>query len=182
MTPDPIQMIRFSLRPVERSDEDILVALLARPEVFRHLGDGVPVPRQAVRESIAESSDRASATSLWLIESRATQREAVAVQRIMIGLVGLRAPMAEATRLRAIGWRSLEVIIALDPAHWGRGFATEAIAAVAAEARSSTIFSLLGLVDVPNARSHRLMHRCGFQELGRIAGKAHPLIVHELLL
>lgn len=184
--PTALRTKRLRLVPVAVGDEDAICALLWQPEVRRYLCDDTLIPRETVQAWIADHCDPSSDTTLWHILRSGTsegQQNGDAVNaRDRIGLVGLRAPMADATRLRAIGWRSLEVIIALDPVHWGQGFAADAIAAVADEARNSTVYSLLGLVDLPNERSHRLMQRCGFQELGRIAGPAHPLIVHELLL
>ncbi len=83
-------------------------------------------------------------------------------------------------RLRAIGWRSLELIVALDPGAWGQGFAAEAVNAVVGYAsRDGVIFAVIAAVDEPNGRAHALMRRCAFQELGRVAGRRHPFIVYE---
>jgi RimJ/RimL family protein N-acetyltransferase len=123
---------------------------------------------------IRDSLDPGSVTAYWRIATPAGAT---------IGLVGLKAPMAAMLALRAIGWRSLELLVALDPRHWGSGLATEAIAAVAAHSAADGVtFAIVAGVDAPNARSHKLMGRCGFQELGRIPGPAHPIVVYEKAL
>jgi [ribosomal protein S5]-alanine N-acetyltransferase len=162
---------RLCLAPVAASDQPALSRLLHRPEVRRYLCDDTLVPRATVAGWIAESCDPASGTCYWRI---------AAVDEDLIGLVGLRPPSAPTLALRAIGWRSRELVIALDPEHWGRGFATEAVDAIVAHGLSDGVtFAIIGAVDLPNERSHKLMARCGFAELGRIAGPLHPLVVYE---
>jgi len=159
------------LAPVAASDEPALTRLLHLPDVRRYLCDDTLVPRATVAGWIAESTDPSSGTCYWRIAT---------VDEDLIGLVGLRPPSAPTLALRAIGWRSRELVIALDPAHRGIGFATEAVNAVVEHALSDGVtFAVLGTVDAPNIPSHRLMARCGFAELGRTAGPRHPLVVYE---
>ena len=73
--------------------------------------------------------------------------------------------------------------MALVPSHWGQGLASDAVKAVAEHARSQgSTYALLAPVAAPNARAHALMQRCGFEELGRIAGPIHHRVVYELAL
>ncbi len=166
-----IQTERLQLAPVATGDADAIWALLGLPEVRRYLCDDEPVPRATVAAWIDESVDPSSVTRYWRI---------AAAEDGLIGLVGLRPPSTATLALRAIGWRSRELVIALDPGHWGRGLAAEAVHPVVEHGLSDGVtFAILGAVDAPNLRSHRLMARCGFAELGRVAGPVHPIIVYE---
>jgi RimJ/RimL family protein N-acetyltransferase len=168
---ETIQTERLRLTPVAAGDVDELCALLHQPDVRRYLFDGEIVSRDTVAGWIAESRDPASGTSLWRI---AAEDETCA------GLAGLRPPSVASLRLRAIGWRSREIVIALDPGHWGRGLACEVVEALALHAGADGVtFALVAGVDAPNERSHRLMQRTGFGELGRVPGPAHTLVVYE---
>ncbi len=145
--------------------------LLWLPDVRRYLCDYAELPRASVREMIADSLDASSMTAYWRIANDASD---------MIGLIGLRPPSLVANRLRTIGWRSLEIVVALDPRFWRSGFAAEAVKAVAEHAGADGVtFALVAGVDEPNVRAHALMRRCGFVELGRAAGPAHQLLVYE---
>lgn len=162
------------LVPVQPADEDAICALLWHPDVRRFLCDDTLLPREDVRRSIAESLDPSSPTRLWRIRT---------ADGTGIGLIGLATASVAAARLRPIGWRSLELTVALDPVHWGKGFAADAVEAVVRHAGEDGVtFALLATVDEPNARSHALMRRSGFSELGRVPGPRYPLVVYERAL
>ena len=162
---------RVQITAVTSADADAICALLHHPDVRRYLCDDTLIPREDVVRSIVESLDPSSLTRYWIIVTADGQRA---------GLVGVRPPSTAAMRLRPIGWRSLELVVALDPAHWGRGYAREAIETVAEHAgRDGVTFALLAAVDMPNTRSHRLMQACDFAELGRVRGAVHELVVYE---
>lgn len=73
--------------------------------------------------------------------------------------------------------------MALIPSRWGRGLATEAVGPIVEHGLSDGVtFAILGTVDEPNARSRRLMLRCGFHELGRIAGRKYAMVAYETAL
>lgn len=166
-----LQTPRLSLAPVAPVDEDRLCALLRRPEVRRFLWDDALVSRDVVRRMIAESCDPSSGIDYWCL---------IAATDELAGLVGLRPPVAASLAFRAIGWRSREVTIALDPRHWGQSLAREGILAMAEHAgRDGVTFALVASVDEPNARAHRLMQSCGFHALGCVPGPSHPLILYE---
>jgi RimJ/RimL family protein N-acetyltransferase len=165
-------MTSARLIPVAATDEDAICELLWNAEVCGDLGDGGRLPRATVQAMIRESLDPASVVRCWRI--------ADAAEAATAGLVGLCTPGIALTRLRAIGWRSLELLVVLDPAWRGRGLATSAVAEVVARAGADGVtFALLGGVDEPNLRAHRLMRRCGFGELGRLAGTKHARVVYE---
>lgn len=167
------------LHPANDRDIDGFCALLWQSQVRRYLCDDQLMPRDEVAAAIRESCDPASITAYWRIE----RGGAGSSNDQRIGVAGIRPPSRDSLKLRAIGWRSLELIIALDPAHWNHGYAHEAVEAIAAElGRDGVTFAMVAAVDVPNERSHRLMRRCSFVELGRAPGPGHELVIYERAL
>jgi GNAT superfamily N-acetyltransferase len=166
-----IQSGRLSLVPVAPPDEAWLADLLREPLVSRHLGHHEALQ---ARDMIEDSLARSSITASWRLATHSDEHA---------GLVAIRAPSVATLRQRAIGWRSLEVLILLEPGLWGQGLAAEAVEAVAAYARADGVtFALVGCVEEADTRSRHLMARCGFVELGRAAGRDQPLIVYERAL
>ena len=162
---------RLRLISVAHTDIDRVTVLLHEPDVRRYLCDDTLLPRDHIARIVAASLDPASGTTYWRI---ATPTHALA------GIIGLQPPSIAVGRLRPIGWRSRELLVALDPGLWGTGLATKAIDAVADHALADGVtFALLGAVDEPNVRSHRLMARCAFAELGRVPGPRHTRVVYE---
>jgi RimJ/RimL family protein N-acetyltransferase len=159
------------LIPVAATDIDRMLSLLHRPQVRQYLCDDTLLPREHVESCLSASLDPACATDFWRIATTAHD---------FAGIIGLQPPSVAVARLRPIGWRSRELSIALDPELWGRGLARDAIEVVADHALADGVtFALLGAVDEPNVRSRDLMTRCGFVELGRVAGPRHTLVVYE---
>lgn len=71
---------------------------------------------------------------------------------------------------KAGAWRLPEVGYLIDPAHWGRGLATEAMTAFIDRRRGLGSTELIADVDPRNAASLKLMERCGFVETHRATG------------
>ena len=67
-------------------------------------------------------------------------------------------------------WRLPEFGFLIDSAHWGKGYASEAMEAFIAHRRSVGATELTADVDPRNLRSIRLLVRHGFVETGRAAG------------
>ena len=67
-------------------------------------------------------------------------------------------------------WRLPEFGFLLDPAHWRKGYASEAMAAFTAHRRNVGGAELTADVDPRNVQSIRLLTRHGFVEIGRAAG------------
>ena len=165
---------RLRLVPVARGDTDHICALLWHPQVRCHLCDNQLLPRNHVEGWIADSLETGSLTSFWRMEASAGD---------FIGLIGLKPQSPDTLKLRAIGWRSLDVTVALHPAYWGKGLASQALNAISDYALGEAItFAIVATVDEPNVRSHRLFQRCGFNILGQIPGSLYPLIVYERAL
>ena len=162
---------RLRLVPVTQADGTRVGELLQPAEVRRYFYDGSGLPRDVVATMIGESLSASSSSIYWRIAARETD---------FGGIIGLRPPSQASLALRAIGWRSLEMVIALDPRCWGRGLAGEAVEAVARYASQDGVtFALVGCVDEADERAHRLMRRCRFEFLGRAAGPRHQIAVYE---
>ncbi|MGE0701214.1 MAG: GNAT family N-acetyltransferase [Hyphomicrobiaceae bacterium] len=146
--------------------------MLEQPDVRQLFSDSDERVGETAHRLISDSVDAGTVGRLWRLTTTSSDRT--------IGLVGLRAPSVASLRLRAIGWRSLELTVAIDPVWRRQGLATEAVAAVAAQAGADGVtFALVCCVGGQDEAAHRLMRRCGFQELGRAASPEHPIVVYE---
>ena len=67
-------------------------------------------------------------------------------------------------------WRLPEIGFLIDPAHWGHGYALEALAAYIDRRRALGSAELTADVDPRNIASLRLLDRCGFVETHRAKG------------
>ena len=67
-------------------------------------------------------------------------------------------------------WKLPEVGFLIDPAHWGHGYATEAMTAFIDRRRSLASTELNADVDPRNLASIKLLERCGFEETHRAKG------------
>jgi [ribosomal protein S5]-alanine N-acetyltransferase len=67
-------------------------------------------------------------------------------------------------------WRLPEFGFLFEPAHWGQGYAREALDAFVERRRALGSTELTADVDPRNAASIRLLERAGFRETGRVRG------------
>ena len=85
-------------------------------------------------------------------------------------------------------WRLPEIGFLIDPAHWGRGYASEALGAFLKRRRSLGSTEIIADTDPENLGSIRLLKKHGFVESGRaertfeIAGEWHDSIYWRLEL
>ncbi len=152
---------RLSLRTPTSRDAESLYDLFADPEVMRGLNRR---PISAIEEARAmiEEAVRGWTTEgvgPFVIETAATGREVVGQAGLMIfdtrGWTASTWADAGTHAQPELGW-------ALMPAHWGRGYATEAAAAIrrwAYEVRG--IDRLVSLIAPDNIRSQRVAQRLG---------------------
>ena len=142
---------RLRLRQWRASDVVPFAAMNADPRVMEFFPELMRPPEsravaRRIRELIAERG-----WGLWAVEVRNEAH--------FIGFVGLHEPAPElpCAPCVEIGWR-------LAPAHWGRGYATEA-----ARAALAVGFTRLGLNEIvsftslPNLRSQAVMQRLGMR-------------------
>jgi RimJ/RimL family protein N-acetyltransferase len=172
--PEPLRSRRLVLRRWTDPDRAPFAALNSDPRTWRYLPGPLTVEQSNDLVDRIEVEFGARGFGLWALE-RVDSGE-------FIGFTGLHlaefaAPFTPAVE---VGWR-------LAPAHWDRGFATEAAAAALADG-----FGRCGLDEVvsfttrSNVRSQRVMQRLGmscdpaeeFQHPGLPAD--HPLRPHVL--
>jgi RimJ/RimL family protein N-acetyltransferase len=152
---------RLRLRTPTPRDSDALYDLFKDPDVMHGLGkEPVSAPEQAraiIEEWIA--AWRTDALGPFIIETAATNR-------LVVGQAGLMIfdtrDWTASTWANAGSHAQPELGWALIQAHWGRGYATEAAAAIrewAHEFRS--IEQLVSLISSDNVRSQRVAERLG---------------------
>ena len=152
MRPAIIETERLLLRQWRDDDRDPFAAINADPVVMEHF------PATLTRAESDAFVDRHSALidqrgwGLWAVEVRDTGD--------FIGFTGLAVPVFDADFVPCteIGWR-------LAPASWGRGYATEAAAAVLSFAFDELrLGAVLAFAYVGNHRSRRVMEKIGLEE------------------
>lgn len=147
-----VETPRLLLRPFRDADLADLVREADDPRVAAELRDRFPSPYtdEAAREWIAFSSGEAPPLAAL----------AIAKDDRVIGGIGLER-FADVARFTA------ELGYWLGVAHWGRGYAAEAISALVEHAFAATDLERVeAWVFARNARSARVLARCGFREEG----------------
>jgi RimJ/RimL family protein N-acetyltransferase len=149
---------RLILRPPVQDDLPWLLEAINTPAVMRYLA-GVRSP-EAVADSLAEdiaAFDTPGGHRRWTVWLRDGPEQA-GVQVGRVGLFHVRSPAAPPALQgqREIGWT-------FAPAHWGKGYATEAAQAVIAHAFDALALPVLyAQTSDSNAASTRMMQRLGF--------------------
>lgn len=138
---------RLVLRTWALADAPAIARVWSDPETMRHAG---AVPPERVPDALraAQAAQAAHGVCLWAIELPGAG---------VIGDCGFHH--------RADG---LELGYHLDPAHWGRGYATEAArAAIAYAIEALRAETILAWVAPANPRSAAVLERLGFAREGR---------------
>lgn len=158
-----VQTERLNLEPITSDDVDALAVVFAKPEVW-HFPFGRAFDHEDTARFVANQvrNWEQDGFGLWTVRLREVDT--------VLGFLGLAVPRFAPEVLPAVevGWR-------LDPAHWGRGLATEGARAALAEG-----FGILGLeriislVDDGNERSQRVCGRLGMRFERALTRKATP--------
>ncbi|HJQ60963.1 MAG TPA: GNAT family N-acetyltransferase [Vineibacter sp.] len=162
----------FVVVPSRAQDLDDLCRLLWDREVRRYLCDDIELPRDQIADMLARSDALTPrGLGLWTIRSPADD---------MLGCVGAK-PVDPAVKTDPLVAGEIEPTIALSPAAWGKGLATEVLRMVIDHAFNRLgLNRLVAIVDEPNTASRRLMARVGFRETGSGDGPKYRLIFHRL--
>lgn len=167
MTAAPIlETARLRLRPCDRGDVDALHALWTHPDVRRFLWDDRRIARDEAEAVVEASLDSFAERGFgqWVV--------AAANDPDPIGFCGLR-PIGEGGEI--------ELLYGFHPAHWGRGLATEAAAAVLGHAFGRLgLPAVAGRADSPNRASLRVLARLGMRDLGEWPLDGRPTRHFEL--
>ncbi|GAA3211582.1 GNAT family N-acetyltransferase [Nonomuraea helvata] len=151
---------RLILRPVTVADHAELVAHWTGPDVRRFLFDGAVLSPAEISEVIEDSvrDFAAAGHGLWLVR----QKDGTA----LVGTAGLR-PLEEL---------GLEVFYSLEPAAFGKGYATEAARAVVEYALGPLgLPEVLAEVDQGNAASVAVVERLGMTPFAVVPGLLGPM-------
>jgi RimJ/RimL family protein N-acetyltransferase len=145
---------RLRLRTFRDDDLDPYAAMVADPDVMRHIGDGKVVTRAEAWRQIAGILGhwQLRGYGLWAVEERASG--------VLLGRIGHYNPE---------GWPGFELGWMLGKAHWGKGYATEgarrALAFAFDELRQPRVISLIRPENTP---SIRVAERLGEALEGRV--------------
>jgi RimJ/RimL family protein N-acetyltransferase len=153
---------RLVLRQFTAADEDNLVELNSDPEVMRYLTDGIPTPREEIRDRVIPfhlaAYGRPGGLGTWAAETPDGE---------FLGWFHFRPGHDAGNAGAELGYR-------LRRAHWGSGYATEGSLALIERG-----FTALGVERAyartlsGNAASRRVMEKCGLR-LVRTAPYAGP--------
>ena len=165
---------RLRLRPVAEEDLDALWALWTEPQVRQFLWDDLVIERDQARETIRGfAALAAQGLGLWTIAQRGTAG----------GLVGCAAlaPVSTAAQYDPSIAGAVEPLIALAPKWWHQGYAVETLTALVEYAtKRLRLDRLVGVTDVPNVASDRLLRKSGFVPCGETDGPRHRLRHYRL--
>lgn len=167
-----LETARLRLRPWTEADVEPLTAIHADPEVMRYVGDCKPRDAVDTRASIERWSQGLERDGFGLLaaELRDTGE--------LVGMAGLAVPAFLPEILPAV-----EVGYRLGRAHWGRGLATEAAAALVDHAFGPLgLERLVAIVHVDNAASRRVVEKLGMraERETHVPESGVPVTVYEL--
>jgi len=154
LSPDfPLRTDRLLLRPWRPNDREAFAAMLADPGVVRHLYHGPLTAEESARKQASRISVITD-VGAWM--NLAVE---VAVTGQVAGDVGLCWTSTE--------HRQAEVGYVFTPDHCGRGYATEAVAALVDVAFTDLgAHRVSGRLDARNTASARLLERLGMRREG----------------
>lgn len=155
---------RLALVPLTPDDVESLLDFFNEPAVGRYLLDGESVDRAWVVAEVEASEDRFgdNGAGLWTMRA-ATVDGACAGVPELLGVVGFR-PFFDPPEL--------QLLYAVHPAAWGRGFATEAARAAVGHAFGTLGFDeVRAATDEPNAASIRVLEKLGMRRWKVEAGE-----------
>ena len=158
---------RLILRELEPNDLDFLASMMADPEVSHHYDRRFS--REAADEWLHRQLERYAIDGhgLWLAVEKTTGTP--------VGQVGLILQTVEGRKRPEIGWL-------LDRKQWGKGYATEAGAAVRAAAFSRWNYpEVISLIRPANTPSQRVAERLGMEAGPRVWFNGSEHIVYRSL-
>ncbi len=161
---------RLTLRQWELNDFNAYAEMVAEPDVMRYLSSsGTPMSRFAAWRSFSNNVGHWSLRGFGMF---------AVVERSSEHLVGRIGPW------HPEGWPGFEIGWTLNRAHWGQGYATEAVKACISHAFTELGRShIISLIDPENTRSIRVAQRVGERLEGRVElpdFPDHPVLKYGL--
>lgn len=156
------------MTPATSGDVDALWQIWRDAEVRRYLFDDVPVTRERADEALHNCLTHVNeGLGLWTV----TVREDAS----LIGCVGL-VRTGTSAEFDPTLQGTVEPIVSLVPAEWGKGYAQEALREVLGYGfRSLGLKTIVAITDVPNEASDRLLNRLGFSARGECDGPRYRM-------
>jgi RimJ/RimL family protein N-acetyltransferase len=148
------------LRPVAAADIDALHALLTDAQVRRHLLDGESVSRDFVARTVANSEQGFARRGCGLYAI-------VGAEDALLGLCGFHMTGTPPER---------QLVYALTPPAWGRGYAREAVRAVVAQAQTLRLPQIIATTDADNAASIAVLRACGFTPVVEVIERGRAVV------
>lgn len=170
-----IETQRLELRPCVPEDAPVHAAIWRDLDVRRYLFDDREITLEEAAELLAQIREHeANGLGLWSIWLRDGQPGA------LIGAVSLM-PVSTAAECDPALAGEVEPLIVLDPSKWGQGYATEALTAVLCYGFDSLLVErIVGINDVPNQASDRVLRRVGFEVRSEFDGPRYRLRSYTL--
>ena len=156
---------RLMLRAFRQGDLDAYAAIVADPDVTRHLGDGRPLARADAWRQMAIFNGHWTlhGFGVWAVEHRESGE--------LIGRIGCFHPE---------GWPAFEIGYVLSKQSWGGGYATEGADAALHFARTECHPDrIVSLIRPHNAGSIRVAERLGARLSGEVNFFGGRSLVYE---
>lgn len=156
---------RLLLRAFHQGDLDAYAAMVADPEVMRHLADGRPLSRAEAWRQMAMFAGHWALRGfgVWAVEERATGA--------FIGRIGCFEPE---------GWPGFEIAYTLARSAWGRGYAREGAAAALRHAREVLgRDAIISVIRPDNAASIRVATALGAVPDGTVEFFGAPALIYR---
>lgn len=161
-----IETARLFMSPLSMRDLHAVHGLWTESEVRKHLWDGEVIPVRRARKALEESAENFGRHGFGLWGIRLKEGET------LIGFCGLRffgdSP-------------DIEVLYGVSPAHRGKGFATEAAGAVVRYGfEEARLRQILGITDLPNTASARVLEKAGMEMRGHALYQGREEVHYEI--
>jgi ribosomal-protein-alanine N-acetyltransferase len=157
---------RLELTPIAPAETDELLALFHDEQVLRYMADGKRVERELIERWVRDSKRDFAERGVGLFAAR--ERDAAPI----VGVTGFRDFYAPPV---------FELIWALLPRAWGRGYAVEmARAMLEAGFTTGGLECIQASTDAPNEASIRVMERLGMQFHSRDASDPWDQVHYRL--
>ena len=139
---------RLTIRALEQDDLTAFHAICGDENAMRLMGDGLPLTLEQTQQWITVSQNN------YKLHSRGCMAVIERDSNALIGFCGLVAGDTAG---------EIELIYALAPSHWGRGYATESAGAMLEY--GLTILPCINASIYPqNKASRRILEKLGFEE------------------
>jgi RimJ/RimL family protein N-acetyltransferase len=174
--PPAFRIERLLAQRVEERHLDDLTRLYAEPAVADWLGGGRT--RDEVREWLETTAGPHWATHGFGLYA-VYERQGRPAPATFVGRAGLR--LADPDVREALGEpEAVELLYALMPGQWGRGYATEIGRHLTGLALGPLdLQSVIAYTLPANARSRRVLEKCGFAEEGEVVHEDLPHVLYR---